>query len=222
MANGAESGGDTPKDPDGFVVGGSEAGAFMKNPSDADQRRKESEEAQRLEEQRMRDQEDLRGRAAQPSNLTIVGMRGAIALAGVSLVGALGLCLKLVFTGINSHDVLLVRVLLSCVAVFVATGFGALGFGLFLIKAEGALKASIKTGETPSTLETTAPGLAVFVCATIIMYLALHMSFSKGGEDTDATTGPSEKSKPTANGAPQDAHMPDDAPSEPIGGEMKR
>lgn len=150
------------------------------------------------------------------SRLTSRALTGAIGLAFTSIIGALLLCGVLVVQGITSSDVLLIRVLTSCVAVFIATGFAAFGFALFLIKADGALKAQIQTGTTPNTLETTAPGLAVFVCAVVVMYLALHM------EITGNRTGENDDNKPTpTESVPTDAGVGTQAKDSPLGGPME-
>jgi hypothetical protein len=110
--------------------------------------------------------------------ITKYAVKSAVRLAIFCIVGALILCLVLMVRGLHSTDVVLIRVLLSCVAVFVAAGFVAIGFSLFLIKADGALKATFATGTNASSLDTSAPGLAVVACAVVVMYLALHMKFS--------------------------------------------
>lgn len=119
---------------------------------------------------------------AEPSALTTAALWGAMGLAFVGILGGLVLCVVLVLRGLTSTDTIIVRVLLSCVAIFVGTAFGALGFALFLIKAEGAFRARLVGGERRGFVDTTAPGLIVFLCATVIIFLSLHMQFSVSGD----------------------------------------
>jgi hypothetical protein len=159
-----------------------------------------------------------------PQPLAVLAMRGALWLAFVCILGALALCVFLVVRGIASSDVILIRVLLSCIAVFVATSFAAFGFALFLIKAEGALKAKLESGAQTQSLETTAPGLVVFICAVVVMYLALHMKLSEpasdGVADNRTFSGSAEGSGSAGSAAT--ANGSDGSSAVPLGGEVKK
>lgn len=138
------------------------------------------------------------------SRLTTTALWGALLLAGIGILGGLVLCMVLIFKGFGK-DILTVRLLLSCVAIFVGTSFAALGFALFLIKAEGALRATgASNGGQQGSLETTAPGLIVFLCATVVIYLALHMQFSLNGESVNVE---SLEPAPAAVSAPRGGAM---------------
>lgn len=107
----------------------------------------------------------------------LIGLVASIVLVGVSLFNAARLSnsvLDLVSRGI---DPLALRLVLSSTALFIAIAFASLGFGLFLIGAEGSFKmeGSVQ-GKWPG-FETTAPGLVVVVCATVVVFLALRISF---------------------------------------------
>jgi hypothetical protein len=128
-------------------------------------------------------------------DLLLVGTYVSGALVLACIVGALYLCWNIIALvedgrtgGVN------LRLLMSCVACFVAMAFGCLGFGLFLIQARGTFSASHGKGEGHRTaIESTAPGLIVIVCATVIMFLALDGDFKMGAPasvrhvDADAT-----------------------------------
>ncbi|HEY4245031.1 MAG TPA: hypothetical protein VGM88_34685 [Kofleriaceae bacterium] len=117
--------------------------------------------------------------------------RGALILAFTGIFGGLLLSVILLVKGISSRDFLTIRMMLSSIAIFVATSFGALGFALFLIKADGAFRAQIVDPNAKTTqLETTAPGLVVFLCATVIMYFALKMELNVGVDSFDSAKPP--------------------------------
>jgi hypothetical protein len=161
--------------------------------------------------------------APRPESLTVLAMRGALGLAFVGILGALVLCVFLVVRGITSADVILIRVLLSCIAVFVATSFAAFGFALFLIKAEGALKAKLEGEAQTQTLETTAPGLVVFICAVVIMYLALHMKLTEPVRvdlAANRTFSGSAQAEGSAGSAATDGS--DGSAAAPLGGEVTK
>lgn len=81
---------------------------------------------------------------------------------------------------LEEPDALLIRLALSCIAIFIGLAFACLGFGLFLIQAEGALDAQHEGAgqSTRSRISVTAPGLAVVICATCIIYFALQVQFT--------------------------------------------
>jgi hypothetical protein len=143
------------------------------------------------------------------SPLTAAALWGAMGLAFIGILGGLVLCVVLVVRGMGSTDILTIRMLLSCVAIFVGTAFGALGFALFLIKAEGAFRAKMAGGDSRSgMIDTTAPGLIVFLCATVIIYLSLHMQFNV--EPAGAAASPSVHSAaaPVGGAAGGDMELP--------------
>src|SRR5688500_7617871 len=81
-------------------------------------------------------------------DLLLVGTYVSGVLVLACIVGALYLCWNIIALvedgktgGVN------LRLLMSCVACFVAMAFGCLGFGLFLIQARGTFSASHSTGE---------------------------------------------------------------------------
>ena len=112
---------------------------------------------------------------------------GSLIVVGILSFRALGL------VDSGKADPLQLRLLLSSTALFIAVAFASLGFGLFLIGAEGSFRLQGGQGSRIPLLETTAPGLVVLVCATVVVYLALRVSFQ-----TD-TSGPVPGSK-TAGG----------------------
>jgi hypothetical protein len=112
-----------------------------------------------------------------------------------SLVGAFTLSIFVV-TGSDAQQLGAVnlRLLLSCVACFIAMGFASIGFGLFLIRAEGVFRAAGGSeGPGSSTklgIATTAPGLVVMVCATIVLWRALDTPFKRVEENGPASGAP--------------------------------
>lgn len=131
-----------------------------------------------------------------PDRLLAVGTYLSAALAFVCIFGAGALCLKVLVIADGDIDVLVLRLLMSCVACAIAMGFACLGFGLFLIRARGEFRAT-SGGAAPATaartIESNAPGLIVVVCATVIMWLALRVRF-----DETTTTTTRERARPAA------------------------
>jgi len=124
-------------------------------------------------------------------SLLRTGTFGAVVLVALCLVGAGLLCFRLIWSSLDgTKDELMVRVLLSCIACFMGMGFACLGFGLFLIQAKGTFSADGQTanGAAKGQLATNAPGLVVVVCATIVIALALNLSWRRTtGAGGDAT-----------------------------------
>jgi hypothetical protein len=117
------------------------------------------------------------------------------------IVGAGALCYSLMthsFDG-RTDEELTVRLMLSCVGCFIGLAFACLGFGLFLIQAQGAFEASGTTGAKSTTLKTSAPGLVVVVCATVVMWLSLEVHFTVTTEQKPGSSGV--QSAPTAGSA---------------------
>ncbi|AGC43176.1 hypothetical protein MYSTI_01844 [Myxococcus stipitatus DSM 14675] len=150
----------------------------------------------------------LPGTVAAPASVQALGAAGSkVALAGlivaaIIVIGALAAAGVLCFVVINSSlntspNPLILRLLLSCVAMFIAMGFAGLGFGLFLIGAEGLFKltgtVSTPNSTTPAraALESTAPGLIVVVCATVILWGALQITFEVTQPTSAASVTPS-------------------------------
>lgn len=86
----------------------------------------------------------------------------------------------------TEHE-LIVRMLLSCIGCFVSLAFAALGFGLFLLKAKGSFSGSSDNPGAKLTIQSTAPGLVVIVCATIVFGMSITIRFSDS--TTTTTTG---------------------------------
>lgn len=110
------------------------------------------------------------------------------------IVFALVLCGLVIYCAMQGRaSELMIRLLMSCIACFVGLAFASLGFGLFLLRARGGFRAKVEGGEAkrgPALLESTAPGLVVVVCATIVMWLALRVRFeitTSGGNAANAT-----------------------------------
>lgn len=120
----------------------------------------------------------------------------------VCVVFALLLCGLVIYCAMQQRaSELMIRLLMSCVACFVGLAFASLGFGLFLLRARGGFRARLDAGQgtsSPALLESTAPGLVVVVCATVVMWLALRVKF----EIKSSTTGPTPSS--LAAPAPRD------------------
>jgi len=126
--------------------------------------------------------EDLNPPHRSSRDLLCIGTVGSMLLVFGCLIFALLLCWRLVSHAlIGTPDVLLIRVLLSCVAAFIGMGFACLGFGLFLIRARGSFSASgtAAGAGAPTQLATNAPGLVVVVCATVVIGLALQLSWER-------------------------------------------
>lgn len=122
--------------------------------------------------------------------LVRIGTWGSLGLVALCLAGAGLLCWKLIRSALGSEqDELMVRVLLSCVACFIGMGFACLGFGLFLIQAKGSFSTDVEGGDgsAKGKLATNAPGLVVVVCATIVIALALNLSWRRTTTSTEAT-----------------------------------
>ena len=67
------------------------------------------------------------------------------------------------------------RMALLSTAIFVAMSFGFLGFSLFLIQADGQIKASGKGGNIEFNITNLAPGGLAILCSTIvILYCATY------------------------------------------------
>lgn len=122
------------------------------------------------------------------------GLVVAALIAVLSLAGAFSLCMVIVFGAggerlSGSTGPLMVRLLISCVTIFIAMGFCGVGFGLFVIGAEGNFRvqtqgeplSSTKGVKLPTSLETSAPGLVVIVCATVIILAGLQIEWSQEG-----------------------------------------
>jgi hypothetical protein len=113
------------------------------------------------------------------------------------IVFALVLCGLVIYCAMQGRATeLMIRLLMSCIACFVGLAFASLGFGLFLLRARGGFRARVEGSEGgepkrgPAVLESTAPGLVVVVCATIVMWLALRVRFeitTSGGNAANAT-----------------------------------
>lgn len=127
--------------------------------------------------------------------LARIGMIGALGLSFITIVGAVGLCVYLLVTFSHGEvNPLVLRLLLSAIACFIAVSFGILGFALFLIQAEGTFKGNVaREGKSALGLETTAPGLIVFLCATVILWLALKMNITLHTDDDPAAKDPPAK-----------------------------
>lgn len=110
----------------------------------------------------------------------------AIVFSYVLIFGSLVLCTVFVIAVLkNGGDPILVRIILSCIGCFIAIALAAWGFALFTIGAEGTLKARLSDAASnrAGAIEMTAPGLVVFACAVIALYLSLRMKFDvdRGG-----------------------------------------
>lgn len=111
-------------------------------------------------------------------------------LTGICILFSMALCLLVINGAMKDHpSSITIRLLMSCIACFVGLAFASLGFGLFLLRARGSFRARVDgTGSSPpALLESTAPGLIVIVCATVVMWLALRVRF----EETTTTAVPS-------------------------------
>ena len=108
------------------------------------------------------------------------GTGAAVGLAGLCIAGAGLLCWKIVSSSLlKSQDELMIRLLLSVTAVFIGMAFACLGFGLFLMRAQGSFGASGGDGTASAALWTNAPGLVVVVCATVVIALSLNVSWTR-------------------------------------------
>jgi len=112
-------------------------------------------------------------------------------LTGACIIFAMVLCVIVIRGAMNDRaSELTIRLLMSCIACFIGLAFASLGFGLFLLRARGRFRARIDGGsggtERPTLLESTAPGLVVIVCATVVIWLSLSVRFEK----TTTTTTP--------------------------------
>lgn len=121
------------------------------------------------------------------SVVAALSILGAFVIAGGSTLKAADVCNTLIglagdmstdFIGIG--EVSLLRLLLSNAGIYVGMALASLGFALFLIKAEGSLRAqahSMPTGgpSSPSSvaLDASAPGLVFVICATVVLYFSL-------------------------------------------------
>jgi hypothetical protein len=131
----------------------------------------------------------------------------ATVISYVLILGSLTLCAVFLIVVLkNGGDPILVRIILSCIGCFIAIALAAWGFALFTIGAEGTLKARLAdpAKQRAGAIEMTAPGLVVFVCAVIALYLSLRMKFDVDRGDVPTTTGETRS-----------------APLAPLGGEMK-
>jgi hypothetical protein len=120
-------------------------------------------------------------------------VRVTATLTGLCIVFALALCALVIVCAMQQRaSELMIRLLMSCVACFVGLAFASLGFGLFLLRARGGFRARIDGAGTPNVppalLESTAPGLVVVVCATIVMWLALRIRFEITSDGDGITT----------------------------------
>lgn len=103
-------------------------------------------------------------------------------LTGLCIVFALLLCWKVIASAVDKQpSELMIRLLLSCIGCFVGVAFACLGFGLFLLRAQGAFRATIGTTRAlPGTIiESSAPGLIVVVCGTVVLWLSLTVQFTQ-------------------------------------------
>jgi hypothetical protein len=135
-----------------------------------------------------------------------LGTWASCGLAFLCIVGAGGLCVMLLSKGLRPEgaDPLVLKLVVSCVATFVAMGFGCLGFGLFLIHAEGAFRAGGDGTGWKGRLETSAPGLVVFVCATVILVVAMQNKFEY---TTRTTSSPAEPAAQADRSEPRGGFM---------------
>jgi hypothetical protein len=103
-------------------------------------------------------------------------------LTGACMLFAMILCVYVIRGAMRDRpSELTIRLLMSCIACFVGLAFASLGFGLFLLRARGSFRARMDGvgGEPPALIESTAPGLIVIVCATVVMWLALRVHFEQ-------------------------------------------
>jgi hypothetical protein len=136
-------------------------------------------------------------------------VRWTAALTLVCIVFALALCAFVIYGAMQGRSSeLMIRLLMSCIACFVGLAFASLGFGLFLLRARGGFRARVERGDgtpAPALLESTAPGLVVVVCATIILWLALRVRFEI------TSTGDGAKSSRFNYVTPPDTSAPDES-----------
>jgi hypothetical protein len=130
----------------------------------------------------------------------LIGLLAAIGFVCWSLSVVSSLSTSLVEL-VKEHriDPLALRLLLSSTGLFIAVAFAALGFGLFLIGAQGDFEVQGPAESKLPSLRTSAPGLAMMVCATFVVYLALKVSFEvtqKGTGSGDLDQAPSVSSAP--------------------------
>ncbi|GAB4565221.1 MAG: hypothetical protein Tsb0020_15920 [Haliangiales bacterium] len=148
-------------------------------------------------------------RKAKADFVIIFGYIMSSVLVMASLVFALILSYIVIRVGENPNLIAL-RLMMSCIAMFIGMAFACLGFGLFLINAKGGLEAeqSGLGGQATMKLSATAPGLVAMLCATAIVYQSLNIEFRQEGRpnnDTQLST----------------THQKSETKQEPLGGNIK-
>ena len=119
-------------------------------------------------------------RATRDKKASAWALGGAMFFVALSLIGLIVLSFKIIALANDQIDPLRARFLLAAVALFISVAFAAMGFGLFLIGAQGTFKSGGQTQKEASWLpafEAGAPGLVLIVCATVVVYLALRADF---------------------------------------------
>ena len=114
-----------------------------------------------------------------PDKLVLYGLVSGICVSTIVMLASLVIVAVLIWKVLGTGaSALELQITVNAIGCFIALSFASMGYCLFLINAKGEFDGayegeSSNASKIKATVKATAPGLIVFICATIIMCVVL-------------------------------------------------